>query len=131
MIKISKIEAEESFLISEQGYTLEKLIDGTECQVLLDTGANKSVMFKSHYIHCKSLYSLSKFASRTQRIQVGNEQFVSVPFIIPIIIDIHRHRFETYTLVSEIHVSVDLVLGIENIFQLEGLINSQDFVSIS
>ena len=29
--KISKNEVEESFLISEQGYTMEKLIDGIEC----------------------------------------------------------------------------------------------------
>ena len=82
-----------------------KLLDGTECQVLLDTGASKSFMSKSHYLHCKSLHSLPKFVLRTQRIQVGNGQFVSVLFIIPIIIDIHRHRFEIYTLVSEVHES--------------------------
>ena len=84
---------EESFPISEQGYTLGKLLDGTECQILLDTGASKSFMSKSYYMHCKSLHSLPKFASKTQRIQVGNGQFVSVLFIIPVIIDIHGHRF--------------------------------------
>ena len=47
-------------------------------------------------------------------------------FIIPVIIDVHRHRFEIYTLVSEIHENVDLVLGIKNVFQLEGVINSRD-----
>ena len=40
---------------------------------------------------------------KTQRIQVGNGQSVSVLFIIPVIVDIYRHRFEIYTLVSEIH----------------------------
>ena len=64
MIKDSKIKAEESFLISEQGYTIEKLLDGTECQVLLDTGASKSFMSKSHYLHCKLLHSFPKIASR-------------------------------------------------------------------
>ena len=29
----------------------------------------------------------------------------------------HRHRFEIYTLVSENHGNVDLVLGIKNIFE--------------
>ena len=62
MIKNSKIKAKESFLISEQGYTMGKLLDGTECQVLLDTGASKSFTSKSHYLHCKSLHSLPKFA---------------------------------------------------------------------
>ena len=70
--KTSKIKAEESFLISEQGYTIGKLLDGTEGQILLDTGASKLFMSKSHYLHCKSLHSLPKFASRTQGIQVGN-----------------------------------------------------------
>ena len=43
-----------------------KLLDGTECQVILDTGASKSFMSMSHYLWCKFLYSLPKFASKTQ-----------------------------------------------------------------
>ena len=76
-----------------------------------------------------TLHSLPKFTSKTQRIQVGNGQFISVLFIVPIIIDIHRHRFEIYTLVSEIHANVDLVLGIKNIFELEGVMNSRECFS--
>ena len=56
--------------------------------------------------------------------QVGNGQFVSVLFIIPVIIDVHGHRFEIYTLVLEIHKNVDLVFGIKNVFKLEGVIHS-------
>ena len=111
--KYDKIKAEESFPISEQGYVLGKLLDGTECQILLDTGASKSFMSKLYYMHCKLLHSLPKFASKTQIIQVGKGQFVSVLFIIPVIIDIHAHRFEIYTLGAEIHETVDLVLGIK------------------
>ena len=77
-------------------------------------------------MRCKSLHSFPKFASKTQRIQAGNGQCVSLLFIIPVIIDVHGHRFEIYTLVSEIHENVDLVLGIKNVFKLEGLINSRD-----
>ena len=55
---------------------------------------------------------------------MGNGQFVSILFTIPIIIDIHRHRLKIYMLVSEIHENIDLVLGIKNIFELEGAINS-------
>ena len=77
-------------------------------------------------MQCKSLHSLPKFASRTQRIQVRNGQCVSILFIIPVVVDIHGHRFEIYTLVSEIHENVDLVLGIKNVFELEGVINSRD-----
>ena len=60
------------------------------------------------------------------RIQVGNGQCVSALFIIPVMVDVHGHRFEIYTLVSEIHENVDLVLGIKNMFELEGVINSRD-----
>ena len=122
--KENKITAKEKFLISEQGYTTGKLLDGTECQILLDTGASKSFMPKLHYLHCKPLHSLLKFASKTQWIQVGNRQYVSVLFVIPIMIDIHCHRFEVYAVVSEIHENLDLVLGIKNVFKLEGVINS-------
>ena len=41
MTRASKIKVEESFPISEQGYTVGKLLDGTECQILLDTGARE------------------------------------------------------------------------------------------
>ena len=107
-----KLKVEESFPISESGYTLGRLLDGTKCQLLLDTGASKSFMSKSFYMWYKTLLTLLKFASTTQRIQDGNSQCVSVFFIIPVIVDIHR--FKIYTLVSEIHENVDLVLGIKN-----------------
>ena len=80
------LKAEESFPISEHGYTSGRLLDGTECQLLLDMGASKSFMLKSFYMHvAQSLHSLPKFASRTQRIQVGNGQCISVLFTIPVI----------------------------------------------
>ena len=85
----NKLKVEEPFPISEHWYTLGKLLDGTECQLLLHTIASKSFMSKSFYMRCKSLHSLPKFASKMQRIQVGNVQCVSVLFVIPVIIDIH------------------------------------------
>ena len=115
---------EQRFPISKSGYTVGKLMEGTECQILLDTGASKSFMSKSFYLRCKALHSLPKFASKMQRIQVGNGQYVSVLFIIPVIVEIAGHRFEIYMLVSEIHDNVDLVLGIKNVYELEGIFNS-------
>ena len=73
---------------------------------------------------------MPKFASNTQRIQVGNGEYVSVLFVIPVIIDVHHHRFEIFTLVSKIHESVDLVLGIRNIFELEGVMIHMTTVSV-
>ena len=78
VVREKKITADVKFPISEQGYITGKLLDGTKCQILLDTRANKSFMSKSHYLHCKSLHSLPKFASKAQRIQVGNGQYVHI-----------------------------------------------------
>ena len=80
--------------------------------------------------NAKYFHTLLKFASTTKRIQVSNGQCVSVLFIIPVIVDIHGHSFKIYTLVSEIHENVDLVLGIKNIFELDGVINSRLLFSI-
>ena len=41
--KDQQLKAEESFPISEHGYTSGRLLDGTECQLLLDTGVSKSI----------------------------------------------------------------------------------------
>ena len=121
-----KLKAEESFPISENGYTLGRLLDGTKCQLLLDTGASKSFKSKSFYMQCKSLHTSPKFSATMQKTQVGNGQCIGILFIIPVIVEIHRHRFEIYTLVSEICENVDLVLGMKNVFELEGVINSRD-----
>ena len=113
-----KLKAEESFPISENGYTPGRLLDGTKCQLLLDTGTSKSFMSMSFYMQCKLLHTLPKFAATTQKIQVGNGQCIGILFIIPVIVEIHGHRFKIYTLVSEIHENVDLVLGKKNVFEL-------------
>ena len=123
MVRDHKMVVEERFPMSEQGYTAGKLLDSTECQMLLDTGASKSFMSKSHYLCCKSLHSLPKFMLKTQIIQVGNRHYVSMLFVIPKIIDIHGQRFKIYMLLSKIHENVNLVLGIKNVFELEGVIH--------
>ena len=120
------IRVEESFPISGQGYTVGKLADKTDCNILIDTGASQSYMSKSFYMQSKILHALPKFVPTTQRIQVGNGQYVAVLFVILVIIEIHSHLFEVFTLVSEIHDNVDLVLGMKNAYELEGIVDTQD-----
>ena len=50
MTKDTKIKAEERFSINSQGFASGKLLDGTECQILLNMGATKSYMSKSYYL---------------------------------------------------------------------------------
>ena len=49
-VRNDKLKAEESFPISEHGYTSGKLWDGTKHQLLSDTGASKSFMSKLFYM---------------------------------------------------------------------------------
>ena len=127
MTRLDKIKAEERFPIWEEGYTVGELLDGMKCQILIDMGARKAFMSNSHYLRCKSLHLLPKFASKTQKLPVGNGQYVSVLFIITIVINICGHRFEIFTLVSKIHENLDLVLGIKNIFELGSIINLREY----
>ena len=113
MARDTEVKAEENFPITAHGYMKGKLIDGMECDILVDTGASKSYMSKSYFMRCKCLHSLVKFTSTTTRIQVSNGQYVSNLFVIAVIMTIQNHRFEIFKLVSEIHETVDLVLGIK------------------
>ena len=119
MMRDTKIKAEERFSITGQGFASGKLPDGTECQILLDTGATKSLLFTMQNSTCttKILFQHSENSS-------GKWTICWCTFCNPVIIDIHRHRFEIFTLVSEIHDNVDLVMGMKNIFKLEGIIDS-------
>ena len=58
----TKVKAEEKFPIVGQGYTMGKLLDDTDCQILLDMGASKSYMSKTLHVKCKTLHALPKFA---------------------------------------------------------------------
>ena len=125
MTRDTEVKAEESFLITAGGYTRGQLLDGTDCKILIDTGMSKSYLSKSYFLRCQNLHAMPKFTSTTRRIQVDNGQYVGVLFVIPVIITIQKHRFEIFTLVSEIHENVDLVLEIKNLFEL-GVIDSWD-----
>ena len=126
MTRDMEVKVEENFPITLHGYTKGKLLDDTKCDILVDTGMSKSYMSKSYFLRCKSLHSLPKFTSTTTRIQAGNGQYMGVLFILRVILTIQNHKFEIFTLVSEIHENVDLVIGIKNLFELEGVIDSWD-----
>ena len=67
MSRSYKIKAEERFSVSEKGYTIGKLLDGTECHILLGTGQPSpqyTISNVSHYTH------LTKFASKIKNVQV-------------------------------------------------------------
>ena len=50
MSRKTEIKAEESFVMQAAGHTRGELLDGTECEILIDTGMSKSYMSKSYYM---------------------------------------------------------------------------------
>ena len=58
MTRERKVKAEEKFPILGQGYTLGKLLDNTDCQILLATGESKSYMSRSSSLRCSTLHGL-------------------------------------------------------------------------
>ena len=102
------------------------LLDGTGCKILLDGGGTKSGMSKQYHLQNKSLHDLPNFRSKVKVIQVGNTASVNTLFIIPIIIKTRGHMFEIYIMVSEIYDSIDFVLDVKNVVELEAEISMRD-----
>ena len=50
MARNTEVKAEENFPMTARGYTRGQLLDGTDCEVLIDTGASKSYMSKSYFL---------------------------------------------------------------------------------
>ena len=69
--------------------SLGKVVNDTECYILLDKAASKSFMSKHYCLRKKTLHDLLKFSSKTRNIQVGNGQFCSVLLIILRLVNIH------------------------------------------
>ena len=126
MTRNTEVRAGKRFPITAQGYTRGELLDGTDCEILIDTGTSTFYMSKSYFLRCKTLHTLPKFAFNTQRIQVDNGNYVGMLFVMQVILTIQKHRFEVFTLVSQIHENVDMVLGIKNIYEIEGVVDSGD-----
>ena len=56
MTRNTEVKAEENFPMTARGYIRGQLLDGTDCDVLIDTGASKSYMSKSYFLQYKLLH---------------------------------------------------------------------------
>ena len=91
--------------------------------ILLDTGASKSYMSKGLYMRHPQLHKYPKFNSTIRNLHVGNGELVATLFVIPFILKVTNHLFEVYILVSEIQQNMDIILGVKNMFEIEGKVS--------
>ena len=108
------------FPITSTSHTWGQLVGGSTMNILLDTGASKCYMSRAYFERNKILHGLPRLKSTIKSLRVGNGSEVNAHFVIPVLLKIAGHKFEIYALVSEIQPTIDLVLGMKNIHELEG-----------
>ena len=74
---------------------------------------------KKEYLH-----RILKMRSTCTGIKIGNGAVIPVDFVFPVQIMIQGHLFEIYTIVAALHESIDLVIGMKNMVELEGILNT-------
>ena len=57
---------------------------------------------------------------------VRNRQHVPVLFVIPVVVSVCGHLLEIYTMVAEIHKGINLVFGMKNMVETEGILSARD-----
>ena len=121
--------------LDRKGVTVGHLFDKTELRVFYDSGASKSYMSKRLYEKTEYLHKISKMRSTCTGIKIGNGSVIPVEFVFPVQIMIQGHLFEIYTIVAALQESIDLVIGMKNTVELEGILNTRtssfDFLSCS
>ena len=123
-IRITDIfRPEQVFPIYSNCHTWGQFVGGRMLDILLDTGASKSYMSKEFYMRHPHLHKCPKFNSTVKNLQVGNGELVATLFVIPFVFKVGEHMFEVYTLVSEIQQNMDIILGVKNMFEIEGEIS--------
>ena len=118
---------EQAFPIYSNCHTWRQFIGGGMLDILLDTGASKSYMSKGFYMRHPHLHKYPKFNLMVRNLQVGNGELVATLFAIPFIFKIGNHLFEIYTLVSEIQQNMNIILGVKNMFEIEGEVSCCTF----
>ena len=117
--KTDQFNAEPSVPIYSNSHTWGQVVGGNMLNILIDTGAAKCYMSKSYYDKNPILHKLPKFKTKVFKLQVGNGAQIKTHFVIPLQMKIQQHRFEIYTLVANIEDSIDMVLGMKNMHELE------------
>ena len=115
--------SEQAFPIHANCHTRGQFVGCGMLDILLDTGASKSYMSKGFYMRHPHLYKYPKFNSTVRNLQVGNGELVATLFVTPFVFKIGKHLFEVYTLVLEIQQNMDIILGVKNMFEIEGEIS--------
>ena len=119
------LNSENVISLDGKGITTGHLFNRTEVKVFYDLGTSKSSMSKSVYESSTYLHKTLKIKPTCTGIKIGNGAVIPVEFVFPVQIMIQGHLFEIYTIVAALHEGIDLVIGMKNMVELEGILNTR------
>ena len=111
--------------IDSRGVTTGHFMDRTVMKVFFDNGASESYLNLKFFNRTPRLQELPQFTTSCPGITMGNGAVVPAKFIIPLTFMIHGHIFEIYTIVCDIEDNLDLVFGMKNTTETEGIVNTR------
>ena len=74
--------------------TVGKLMNGTPCKTLFDSGATSSIISTSFYKQNKILHSYLKYSIPKVNVKIANDSIMTATEAIKIVIDLRGHVFE-------------------------------------
>ncbi len=106
-------------------HTTGHLLDGSQVDILIDTGCTSALMPKAFYDKHTVLHTLPKYDTLVKNIVVGSGQLLPVYFALPIPLKMGEHVFECFTLIADVSNQCDFVIGLKEMFELEVLLDTQ------
>ena len=123
---LTEFSLENDIQLNASGMATDCLLDQTPVTVLFDTGTRKGYMSESFYMANQSLHKILRFSTSSIGIVVGNGHHVCVLFVIPVVVSVCGHLLEIYTIVAKINEGIDLVFGMKNMVETEGVLSARD-----
>ena len=118
-----------------RGMSRAYLSNGTPLKLFFDSGASRSYLSKKFYDSNPVLHDMPKFVTTCTGIRIGNGSIVQALFVISLLFMSCGHTFEIFTIVAEIDDDMDLVFGLKNMTETEGMLNTRtgeyDFIGRS
>ncbi len=122
-----KWEVEPSFRIDRSCEAIGQLLSGSHLNLFCDSGATRCYLRTGYFEEHPELHNLPRYKTTSSGIYQGGEGAAKIEchFIIPVDFIVQGHRFEVFALVCDISSSHDLIIGIQNMFELEGELSAR------
>ena len=106
--------------------TVGKLMNGTPCKTLFDSGATSSIISTSFYRQNKILHSYPKYNIPKINVKIANVSIMTATEAIKIVINLRDHVFEIIAYMLDLGQSLDLIFGVKSATEVEEKV---DFVT--